>query len=303
MEKDMSPKTEVDTQVRFYDIESTSTKKPSHVILDTGSKTRKLDGRADKKASTGGAGTGTGAEPTPTEPGAGTRTFYNLIFEANSKQEQPLCKDIFDQTGAWSSGKCDQAAAYTVWTLTFSDNLSAVYSPTGDKTPLTYKVTSSVTLPEWQHTFGEETDADDRAEILRVSMRTAHHESGHRRCPEEVTAAVQRFWDALPTTVPRHEVAAMNNAVYRTVREFYQHLGRNIADSEYDKISRHGYIQGAIFNKRVDKEGDDRTVFVADTEALVSALVQGMSPKQKRKPNVPRRRQRHAKCGIKGCST
>jgi hypothetical protein len=269
--------------VRFYDIEQGADG------LATGGVLRPKKGEGKN------AGTGKGK-------GTGTRTFYKLIFEADSKERHPLCRDIFDQTGAWTSGQCDSAAAYTVWTLTFSENLTSVYTVDGEKTPITYSITSSVTLPEWKHLAT--TDPDDRAEITRVTMRTAHHEAGHSRCPEEVTAAVQRFWEALPPTVPRRDVSAINAAVAKVVREFYQHLGRNIADVTYDTVTRHGYIQGAVYNKSIDKQGDDRTKFSAPSvaEALMQELVADLvpTPKSKVHPSGRRRRHRSLKCGASG---
>ena len=203
-----------------------------------------------------------------------TSTFYRLIFEAPSKQTQPLCRDIFQQTGTWTVGKCEEAAAYTLWSLTFGPSVDAVYSPEGTKTPIATHITSSVTLPEWPGV--KASNPDDRAEIMRVCMRTAHHEAGHRLCPEAVAAAVDRFWAALPQAVPPIRVPALNKAVSKVIHGFYEHVGRNITDVVYDKLTRHGYIQGAVFNQHVDKQGDDRTVFTKDDSTLVAAMAEGL---------------------------
>jgi hypothetical protein len=284
-----------DTDVRFYDVEHGG---------GGGGKT--LD-------HLGGVGDGDDDKPGP-KPGpksTATRQFYKLIFEAESKQSHPLCRDIFDQTGAWTSGKCEAAAAYTVWTLVFSENLPSIFSADGTKTPITYSITSSITLPEWKH--GVVAAPDDKAEITRATVRTAHHEAGHGKCPEEVVAAVQRFWDALPAKIPRADVPAVNNAVYKVVTKFYQHLGRNVADIMYDSVSRHGYIQGAVFNKNPDTKGDNRTKFeTAEKHVFVKKLVTGLGlgsgssstpPKRKHDAGRGRRHQRSLKCGASGrCS-
>jgi hypothetical protein len=207
---------------------------------------------------------------------AATGAFYKLIFEAPSKKAQPLCRDIFQQTGAWTSGNCDQAAAYTIWSLTFSDNVDAVYTEDGTKTAITCHITSSVTLPEW-HKVDATITPDDRAEIMRVCIRTAHHEAGHRQSPEAMAAAIDRFCTALPAAIPRGAVKATNCAVSKVIRGFYEHIGRNMTDVIYDAISRHGYIQGAVFNKKVDKQADNRTIFTHDDDTLVSVMSDGLT--------------------------
>lgn len=165
-------------------------------------------------------------------------TLPAMVDELYDPETNRLCIKHGDGTNCKPT-----AAAFTSWKVTVTGD---PYGDDGtrDTGDFDVAISSSMTLPQWAHRHTA--DPLERAEAHRATVRTAHHEAGHRLSGEEVRAAIWRFVSALPRDIPPDDVPAVNAAVKHVAHGFYMAMGR-AADRHYDRQTGHGKTQAAEF--------------------------------------------------------
>lgn len=196
------------------------------------------------------------------------RAYYNKLFHAKRPADQPLCQIIHKVEGVPSTN-CDQATAYTHWDMSFSTK--CIYdATTGRKQPLVVTFNHRMFLPKWSHIHSAKRRVG--AEVMRSLSRTALHEAGHRASGEATAAAIQGLWEALPQQVNPATAPAMCKAFFALVQGFYYKLGRRVTDDNVDTVTRHGYVEGAEYNFRL--EPAPKIATMTNAKAEHQALVQ-----------------------------
>jgi predicted secreted Zn-dependent protease len=170
-------------------------------------------------------------------PGGDADEFSEYIFGGKA---QPVCHLIRTATGTEPDSGCEDAAAFTMWTLQDVGNWQA-YNAAGVLTAFPGVLTVHTTLPSRAKDAPPTADA---ADIARFLSRLATHERGHGTTGEQALATIKAFVAGLPATVPTDAVPATNAAVAR-VLQTYQKLAR-AADVAYDLYTGHGLTQGAV---------------------------------------------------------
>lgn len=167
------------------------------------------------------------------------KSHHDAVFDSVKK---PLCKVMEDMHGSSVPG-CEEAAAFTKWSIDVKPSLADVYDQqTGKRNAITIQCFITTVMPNWDaiHAAPEK----DQAEVRRFELRTAYHERGHGLTCERCAHAISRFLRALPKTVSVEKVAQYNSAAQRVIQSFYMTMGRR-ADVAYDGVTGHGLTQGA----------------------------------------------------------
>lgn len=195
-------------------------------------------------------------------------SLHHVLFETQ-KQEHPMCS-LLSREG-FSTDGCERAAAFTTWNVRPKRAILEPYDPvTGKKTPpdmANIRVRARVVLPRWNQL--RDASKLHRQEATRACMRTAYHEAGHMSTAHAVAEAIHRFVAALPARVAPAVVPVMNLAVQEVVRQFYIKQAR-VSDDLYDTLSRHGLIQGAVFDRALRPQGEPRHKYESLRDARVA---------------------------------
>lgn len=181
------------------------------------------------------------AVDTPHNPSV--RKVFDKLFKTRA-DGHPLCARLGITS---ASSKCADAAAVTRWSFDVDLRTPIFNATTGARRTVRIDYSATVILPKW--TQRDRAPVDDQAEIDRVFLNTALHEAGHRSTPEALATAVTRFLDALPARVHVDVAAAASSAAAAVITDFYCHQARHEADHRHDITSRHGTVEGAVFNK------------------------------------------------------
>ena len=169
----------------------------------------------------------------------GTAAYVSQLFDTKTK---PLCALMKTDTGN-DNPDCGVSAAYTTWSHAVTQE--ELYDATGRKQALSLEYATTATLPHWENIASA--GKHDAAEARRADLRTAYHEAGHQSTPGALTAAIVRFADAMPATVPSGEVQVYNSAVKAFITLFYVAMARS-ADVRYDAATGNGLLQGAEYS-------------------------------------------------------
>jgi hypothetical protein len=165
------------------------------------------------------------------------KDHHDSIFDGIDK---PLCRAMVETNGASVPG-CEEAAAYTAWSVKLSSPL--LYDSKGrKKTDVHVSCFIRTALPKWSKI--DETSDAEREEVRRFEMRTAYHERGHGLAGEHVAHTITRFLHELPARVSPKQATAMNHAVGTFIKAFYISMAQ-AADVYYDAATGHGLTQGA----------------------------------------------------------
>lgn len=180
-----------------------------------------------------------GVRTYPVQATGGTAGYVAKLFDPKVK---PLCKLMKEETGM-DNPDCGVSTAYTSWSHTVPQK--ELYNRAGHKQALSIQYTTTATLPLWENIGSA--SKHDAAEARRADLRTAYHEAGHQSTPGALTAAIVRFADGMPGSVPAKDVQAYNTAVQTFITAFYVAMGR-AADKRYDATTGHGLLQGAEYS-------------------------------------------------------
>jgi predicted secreted Zn-dependent protease len=145
-----------------------------------------------------------------------------------------------EAVGSRASSGCEDAAAFTSWTVTAP---TVIYdAATGRKLATEVHVSIKTALPTWTQ-FHKAAD-EDRAEAVRFQQQTAQHERGHSLTGENVATCIANVINALPEMVPPRDVNGYHRSIQRLINEFFIPCA-GMADLAYDEITNHGSVQGA----------------------------------------------------------
>ncbi len=192
--------------------------------------------------------------------GRDAEAFTTGIFETGA-----VCSLIESATGHRGTPGCQDAAAFTQWTIDGVHGWQA-YNAAGHKQAFGATVHVATTLPKYT---GKSADATDGADIRRFLSRLAHHERGHGATGERTLQAMQAFVARLPNTVPSGDVAQYNVIMPKVLNAF-ETLGRK-ADVAYDLYTGHGLTQGAVAPEGV--VADDDAAAETSTSITSTALL------------------------------
>lgn len=129
--------------------------------------------------------------------------------------------------------------ARTDWAVKWSYR----YSMRGGQCAMQSVVTQvevTFTLPRW--TGAGQAERSLRAHWKHYQAALQHHEEGHKQHGIEAGYAVQRSLSQLPRAASCTELEATAQTTARAVIKTY-----NQKDLDYDRVTRHGFTQGAVF--------------------------------------------------------
>jgi len=167
---------------------------------------------------------------------APVRREHQVSYQINGNTSQEL-REQMNSLGPFDHGK--RYDAYTAWNIQWRYKYSDTQSGCKmEKVHVNLDIT--YTFPEWKNFAEANTELKEKWDKYLSNLR--RHENTHAANGEEAAAEVEYVLQNFPVMQSCQTLQALAN---RRAQQIIMHM--NERDVEYDKNTRHGITQGAVF--------------------------------------------------------